>query len=92
MIDAQVSSVSRPFSLRIFCSATFLTVNEPDSVLWTKTFAGIGSMQGLHPPQMIEIDAVGAIASLWETRCFTPRSSASGQVPRSSASATEAAR
>ena len=27
--------------------------------------AGIGSMPALVPPQMIEIDAVGAIASLW---------------------------
>ncbi len=45
--------------------------------------AGIGSMPALVPPQMMEIDAVGAIASLWENRSITPRSAASGQGPRS---------
>ena len=30
--------------------------------------AGIGSMQAEVPPQMIEIEAVGAIASLWGAR------------------------
>ena len=53
--------------------------------------AGIGSMQALVPPQMMLIDAVGAIASLWLKRSVTPRSAASGQAPRSCASATEAA-
>src|SRR5690606_20714577 len=52
--------------------------------------AGIGSMQALVPPQMIEIDAVGAIAILHEKRSITPMSSASGQAPRSSASTIEA--
>ena len=33
---------------------------------------------------MIEIDAVGAIAILWEKRSMTPYSAASGQAPRSS--------
>ena len=47
--------------------------------------AGIGSMPALVPPQMIEIEAVGAMASLCENRSITPRSSASGQAPRSSA-------
>jgi hypothetical protein len=53
--------------------------------------AGIGSMPADVPPQMIEIDAVGAIASLWEKRAITPQSAASGQAPRSFASFTEAA-
>ena len=48
-------------------------------------------MPALVPPQMIEIEAVGAIASLWEKRSITPRSAASGQGPRSSASARLAA-
>jgi hypothetical protein len=34
--------------------------------------AGIGSMPAEVPPQMMEIDAVGAIASLWEKRALTP--------------------
>src|SRR5215468_6910350 len=53
--------------------------------------AGIGSMPADVPPQMIEIDAVGAIASLWLKRAMTPQSAASGQAPRSFASFTEAA-
>jgi hypothetical protein len=53
--------------------------------------AGIGSMPALVPPQMIEIEAVGAIASLWLKRSMTPRSAASGQGPRSAASLREAA-
>ena len=48
-------------------------------------------MQALVPPQMMLIEAVGAIAILCEKRAMMPRSSASGQAPRSSASATEAA-
>ncbi len=39
---------------------------------------------------MIEIDAVGAMASLCEKRSMIPRSSASGQGPRSWASRREA--
>jgi len=47
----------------------------------------MGSMQALVPPQMTEMLAVGAIASLWLKRSSAPRSAASGQAPRSSASA-----
>src|ERR1700754_395488 len=54
-------------------------------------FAGIGSMPADVAPQMIEIDAVGAIASLCEKRAITPQSAASGHGPRSFASFTDAA-
>ena len=40
---------------------------------------------------MIEIEAVGAIASLWLNRSMIPCSAASGQAPRSSASTRLAA-
>ena len=53
--------------------------------------AGIGSMPALVPPQMMLMLAVGAMASLWLKRSITPRSAASGQGPRSSASLTLAA-
>src|SRR3546814_7753020 len=53
-------------------------------------FAGIGSMHALVPPQMMLIDAVGAIAILHEKRSITPWSAASGQGPRSLASSIEA--
>ena len=43
-------------------------------------------MQALVPPQMMLIEAVGAIAILQLKRCITPMSSASGQGPRSFAS------
>src|SRR5918998_510069 len=52
--------------------------------------AGIGSMQALVPPQMMLIDAVGAIAILHEKRSITPMSAASGHGPRSLASIIEA--
>src|SRR5688500_15491456 len=52
--------------------------------------AGIGSMQALVPPQMMLIEAVGAIAILQEKRSIAPISSASGQAPRSSARTIEA--
>src|SRR5687768_11432898 len=52
--------------------------------------AGIGSMQAEVPPQMIEIEAVGAIAILQLKRSITPRSAASGQGPRSVASIIDA--
>ncbi len=42
-------------------------------------------MPGEAPPQMIEMDAVGAIAILLENRSAKPYSAASGQGPRSSA-------
>ena len=48
-------------------------------------------MPGEAPPQMIEIDAVGAIASLWQKRSSMPKSAASGHAPRSLASVFEAA-
>ena len=60
------------------------TLKDPDRVLWVKELAAIGSMPGEAPPQMIEIDAVGAIAILLEKRSAKPNSSASGQAPRSS--------
>ena len=47
-------------------------------------------MQALVPPQMIEIEAVGAIAILQEKRCITPMSAASGHGPRSCASISDA--
>src|SRR5690606_15553823 len=47
-------------------------------------------MQALVPPQMIEIEAVGAIAILHEKRSIAPISSASGHGPRSFASTIEA--
>src|SRR5690606_36161495 len=52
--------------------------------------AGIGSIQALVPPQMMLIDAVGAIAILQLNRSITPISSASGQGPRSLASIIDA--
>src|SRR5690349_6829990 len=52
--------------------------------------AGIGSMQALVPPQMMLIDAVGAIAILQLKRSITPMSAASGHGPRSFASIIEA--
>ena len=53
-------------------------------------FAGIGSMQALVPPQIILIEAVGAIASLWLNLALTCSSSASGQAPFSIANITDA--
>ena len=47
-------------------------------------------MQADVPPQMMLIDAVGAIAILHEKRCITPMSAASGQGPRSCANISEA--
>src|SRR3546814_10429273 len=47
-------------------------------------------MPGEAPPQMIEIEAVGAIAILFENRSWMPKSAASGQAPRSRARAAEA--
>ena len=91
VIDDQVSSSSRPFSASSAAKCLLRTLNEPDSVLWVKLLAAIGSMPGEAPPQMIEMDAVGAIASLFEKRSMMPNSAASGQAPRSSASLREAA-
>ena len=47
-------------------------------------------MPGEAPPQIIEIDAVGAIAVLFENLSLKPYSSASGQAPLSSANFLEA--
>jgi len=47
-------------------------------------------MPGEAPPQMIEIDAVGAIRELLEKRSSMPKSAASGQAPRSLASVLDA--
>src|SRR5690348_18506298 len=52
--------------------------------------AGIGSMHALVPPQMMLIDAVGAIAILQLKRSITPMSAASGHGPRSFASIIDA--
>src|SRR4029078_293395 len=53
--------------------------------------AGIGSMHAEVPPQMMLIEAVGAIAILQLKRSITPMSAASGHGPRSLASIIEAA-
>src|SRR3569623_3079732 len=53
--------------------------------------AGTGAMHALVPPQMMLIDAGGAIAILHEKRSITPMLAASGQGPRSTASAIDAA-
>ena len=53
-------------------------------------FAGIGSMHALVPPQMMLIDAVGAIAILQLKRSIAPISAASGHGPRSCARSIEA--
>ena len=47
-------------------------------------------MPGDAPPQIIEIEAVGAIAVLLENLSFIPNSSASGHAPLSSARSFEA--
>ena len=52
----------------------------PESVLCEKTFAAIGSIPGLAPPHIIDIEAVGATAVLLENLSFIPYSSASGPV------------
>ena len=52
--------------------------------------AAIGSTPGDAPPQIIEIDAVGAIAVLFENLSLKPYSAASGHAPLSSAKSFEA--
>ena len=52
--------------------------------------AAIGSIPGEAPPQIIEIEAVGAIAVLFENLSFIPNSSASGHAPLSSARSYDA--
>ena len=44
----------------------------PESVLCEKTFAAIGSIPGLAPPHIIDIEAVGATAVLLENLSFIP--------------------
>ena len=90
-IEDQVSSVFSSFSLSSCVRYLLRTVKEPLKVLWVKLFAAIGSIPGEAPPQMIEIDAVGASDILLEKRSWKPKSAASGQAPRSFASFTEAA-
>ena len=51
----------------------------------------IGSTPAEVPPQIIEIEAVGAIAVLLENLSLIPYSAASGQAPLSSAKVIEAA-
>ena len=68
----QVSSSSRPCFASTLAREGLRTMKLPDSVLWLYTFAAIGSIPGLAPPQMIEMLAVGAIAILFENRSITP--------------------
>ena len=63
----------------------------PARNLWIRLLTAIGSTPGEEPPQIIDIDAVGAIAVLLENLSFIPYSAASGQAPLSSARLTEAA-
>ena len=63
-------------------TAVMLRAWDVDALDPLGLLAGIGSMQALVPPQMIEIDAVGAIAILQLKRSITPMSSASGHAPR----------
>ena len=72
VIDDHTSSLSRPFSANSFFRYLLRTLNEPDRVLWMKELAALGSIPGDEPPQMIEIDAVGAIAILFENRSMMP--------------------
>ena len=46
-------------------------------------------MPGLAPPQIIDIDAVGATAVLFENLSLIPYSSASGHAPLISANSLE---
>ena len=91
MIEDQTSSSSLPFAASSFCKCRLRTVQLPDSVFCRNTLAAIGSMPGLALPAMIEMEAVGAIAILFEKRSMMPYSSASGHGPRSSASSRDAA-
>ena len=66
-------------------------MNDPERVLCVKLLAAIGSIPGDEPPQIIEIEAVGAIAVLLENLSFIPYSAASGHAPLSSARVFDAA-
>ena len=52
--------------------------------------AAIGSTPGEAPPQIMEIEAVGAIAVLLENLSLNPYSAASGHAPLSSANSFDA--
>ena len=54
----------------------FFTVKEPESVFWVKLLAANGSIPGDELPQIIEIEAVGAIEVLLLNLSFTPTSAA----------------
>ena len=65
MLD-QISSLFLLYFSKIFSKCLFLTLKEPDNVLCVKLLAAIGSTPGDVPPQIIDIEAVGAIAVLFE--------------------------
>ena len=90
VIDDQISSVFFPFDSSNFTKFLFRTLNEPVSVFWVKELAAKGSIPGEELLAMIEIEAVGAIASLLENLSSTPTSAASRQAPRSLAKSFEA--
>ena len=83
-------------SLSLLCLANsslrylFLTLNDPERVLCVKLLAAIGSTPGDVPQQIIEIEAVGAIAVLFENLSLKPYSAASGHAPLSSANFLDA--
>src|SRR3546814_9958567 len=56
VIEVHTSSSFCPFSSSSAVRCLLRTLNEPDSVLWVKELAAIGSMPGEAPPQMIEIE------------------------------------
>ena len=62
VIPDHVSSSFLLYFSNICWRYLFLTLNDPESVLWVKLFAAIGSIPGDVPPHIIDIDAVGAIA------------------------------
>ena len=88
MLD-QISSLSLLYFSKIFFKCLFFTLNDPERVLCVKLFAAIGSTPGEVPPQIIEIEAVGAMAVLLENLSLIPYSAASGQAPLSSAKSFE---
>ena len=61
ILDHVSSSFLLCFS-NIFSRYLFLTLKDPESVLCVKLLAAIGSTPGEVPPQIIDIEAVGAIA------------------------------
>ena len=63
-------SLLSPFEASNSSRYLFLTVKDPDKVLCVYIFAGISSTHALVPPQIILIEAVGAIANLWLNLCL----------------------